>query len=83
MVLPTGTSRRLIVKPNVGELWNISDEVKVSVGNNIATFLISGPGLVVGIHRNHDSFGDYYKVIWGGRTEEFLLSNFGEKIQGF
>jgi hypothetical protein len=68
------------VKPNVGELWNISDEVKVSVGNSIATFLISGPGLVVGIHRNHDDFGDYYTVLLGGRTEEFLISNFGERI---
>lgn len=71
------------MKPNIGELWNISDEVKVSVGNSIATYLISGPGLVVGIHRNHDDFGDYYRVLWGGRTEKFFLSNFGEKIQGF
>ena len=68
------------MKPNIGELWNISDEVKVSVGNKIATYLISGPGLVVGIHRNHDGFGDYYTVLRGGKTEEFLLSNFGERI---
>ena len=69
------------MKPNIGELWNISDTVKVNVGNNIATFLISGLGLVVEIHRNHDDFGDYYRVLWGGKTEEFLLSNFGERIQ--
>ena len=68
------------MKPNIGELWNISDTVGVNVGNKRSTYLISGPGLVVGIHRNHDDFGDYYKVIWGGRTEEFLLSNFGERI---
>ena len=68
-------------KPEIGELWEISDTVKVNAGNKRATFLISGPGLVVGIHRNHDSFGDYYRVLWGGRTEEFFLSNFGEKIQ--
>ncbi len=70
-------------KPNIGELWEIKDTVKVDVGNKRATYLISGPGLVVGIHRNHDDFGDFYKVLWGGRTEEFLLSNFGERIQGF
>ena len=69
------------MKPNIGELWNISDAVKVSVGNKRATYFISGPGLVVGIHRNYDEFGDYYKVLWCGRTEEFLLSNFEEKIQ--
>ena len=69
------------MKPNIGELWNISDTVRVNVGNKRATYLISGPGLVVGIHRNHDDFGDFYKVLWGGKTEEFLLSNFGEKIQ--
>ena len=67
-------------KPEIGELWEIKDTVKVDVGNKRTTYHISGPGLVVGIHRNHDSFGDYYKVIWGGRTEEFLLSNFGERI---
>jgi hypothetical protein len=69
------------MKPNIGELWNISDEVQVSVGNKRATYLISGPGLVVGIHRNHDSFGDYYQVLWGGKIEEFFISNFGKKIQ--
>ena len=69
------------MKPEIGELWEISDTVKVDVRNKKATYLISGPGLVVGIHRNHDDFGDYYKVLWSGRTEEFLLSNFGEKIQ--
>jgi hypothetical protein len=68
------------MKPNIGELWNISDEVQVSVGNKRATYLISGPGLVVKIHRNHDDFGDYYTVLWGGRTEEFLISNFGERF---
>lgn len=69
------------MKPNLGEIWNICDTVKVDVGNKRATFLLSGLGLVVGIHQNHDDFGDYYTVLWGGRTEEFLLSNFGEKIQ--
>ena len=68
------------MKPNIGELWNISDEVRVSLGNKRAIYLISGPGLVVGIHRNHDDFGDYYTVLRGGKTEEFLLSNFGERI---
>lgn len=68
------------MKPNIGELWNISDEVKVSVGNKRATYLISGPGLVVGIHRNHDDFGDYYKVIWGGKTMEMFQNNFVERI---
>jgi len=69
------------MKPNIGELWNISDTVKVNVGNKRATYLISGLGLVVEIHRNYDDFGDYYRVLWGGKTEEFLLSNFGERIQ--
>ena len=66
------------MKPNIGELWNISDTVRVNVGNKRATYLISGPGLV---DRNHDDFGDYYRVLWGGKTEEFLLSNFRERIQ--
>jgi hypothetical protein len=69
------------VKPNIGELWNISDEVKVSVGNKRATYLISGPGLVVGIHRNHDDFEDYYKVLWGGKTTEIFQNNLMERIQ--
>jgi hypothetical protein len=68
-------------KPEIGELWEISDTVEVNVGNKRATYLISGPGLVVGIHRNHDSFGDYYQVLWGGKTEEFFISNFGKKTQ--
>ena len=68
------------MKPNIGELWNISDEVKVSVGNKRATYLISGPGLVVGIHRNHDDFEDYYKVLWGGKTMEIFQNNFVERI---
>lgn len=68
-------------KPEIGELWEISDTVKVDVGNKRATYLISGPGLVVGIHRNHDEFGDYYTVLWGGKTAELLWNNFGEKIQ--
>ena len=72
------------MKPNIGELWEIGelwDTVKVDVGNKGTTFLISGLGLVVEIHRNHDNFGDYYTVLWGGKTEEFLLSNFGERIE--
>ena len=68
------------MKPNIGELWNISDEVKVSVGNKRATYLITGPGLVVKIHRNHDEHGDYYTVIWSGKTAEMLQNNFVEKI---
>ena len=68
------------MKPNIGELWNISDTIRVNVGNKRATYLISGPGLVVGIHRNHDEHGDYYTVIWGGKTAEMLQNNFVEKI---
>lgn len=67
-------------KPEIGELWEIKDTVRVNAGNKRATYLIS-PGLVVGIHRNHDDFGDYYKTLLGGKIIEFLLSNFGEKIQ--
>jgi hypothetical protein len=69
------------VKPKIGELWEINDTVKVSVGNKRATFLVSGYGIIVDIHRNHDDFGDYYRVLWGNKIEEFLLSNFGERIQ--
>ena len=68
-------------KPEIGELWEIKDTVRVNAGNKRATYLISEPGLVVGIHRNHDDFGDYYKTLLGGKIIEFLLSNFGEKIQ--
>lgn len=65
------------MKPNIGELWNISDEVKVSVGNKRATYLISGPGLVVGFNGNDDE----YEVLWGNDIQKFLISNFCEKIQ--
>lgn len=67
-------------KPEIGELWEISDTVKVNVGNKRATYLLSGPGLVVKIHRNHDEFGDYYTVLWGGKTIELLWNNFMERI---
>jgi len=66
--------------PQIGELWDVCDQVKVSVGNKIATYLLSGPGLVVGIHRNHDDFGDYYTVLFFGKTIELLWNNFVERI---
>jgi len=72
------------VKPEIGELWNITVTERVSVGNKARNYLISGPGLVVGIHRNHHDewfLGDYYMILWGNEIREFLLSNFGEKIQ--
>lgn len=69
------------MKPEIGELWNITVTERVSVGNKKRNYLISGPGLVVGIHRNHDEWGDYYTVLWGGKTAELLWNNFGEKIQ--
>lgn len=66
------------MKPKIGELWDVCDEVKVSVGNKIATYLISGPGLVVGFNGNDD---DEYEVLWGNDIQKFLISNFCEKIQ--
>lgn len=69
------------MKPEIGELWNITVTERVSVGNKVRNYLISGPGLVVGIHRNHDEWGDYYRALWGNEIREFFLSNFGEKIQ--
>lgn len=72
------------MKPNIGELWEIGelwDTVKVDVGNKRTTFLISGYGLVVGIHRNHDDFGDYYKTLFCGKIIELFRNNFGERIQ--
>ena len=38
------------MKPNLGELWMVNDTVRVTVGNKVATFRLSGPGLVVKIH---------------------------------
>ncbi len=65
-------------KPNIGELWEIKDTVKVDVGNKRATYLISGHGLVVGIHRNHDDFGDFYKVLRVEKPRSFSYPTLGE-----
>ena len=66
--------------PQIGELWDVCDHVKVSVGNKVSNYFLSGLGLVVGIHRNHDDFVDYYTVLWGGKTTELLWNNFMERI---
>ena len=41
------------------------------------TYLISGPGLVVGFNGNDDE----YEVLWGNDIQKILISNFCEKIQ--
>ena len=68
------------MKPKIGELWMVNDTVRVTVGNKVATFRLSGPGLVVKIHENHDEYGDYYTVFWGGKTSELFRDNFVEII---
>lgn len=68
------------MKPGIGELWNISETVRVNVGNKVATYIVSGPGVVVDIHCNHDAYGDYYKVLWGKEVREFFALNFVEKL---
>jgi len=70
--------------PRVGELWTLTQTQRITVGSNVATFLISGPALVVEIHLNYDGGGDYYKLLWGGKLEEIIdkapWNHFGEKI---
>ena len=68
------------MKPNLGELWMVNDTVRVTVGNKVATFRLSGPGLVVKIHENHDEYGDYYKTLFCGEITELLWNNFVERI---
>ena len=68
------------MKPNTGELWMCSELMDVWVRNNKETFRITGPGLVVNVHRNHDMHGDYYKTLFCGEITELLLNNFVERI---
>jgi hypothetical protein len=69
------------MKPNAGELWMCTDLIHTTVGNNRATFRITGPGLVVDVHRNCDSHGDYYyRVLWGKEMVDFMENNFTERI---
>ena len=58
----------------------VTDTVKVVVGNKRATYLISGIGLILNVHQNHDEYGDYYRVLWGGEVHDFFSSNFRGKI---
>ena len=64
------------MKPNLGELWMCTDLIHTTVGNNRATFRITGPGLVVDVHRNFD----YYRVLWGKEIVDFMENNFTERI---
>jgi hypothetical protein len=70
--------------PQPVELWEFTQRQRVGVGSKIATFLISGPALVLEVHRNHDGAGDYYRILWGGKLEEIIdkapWKHFGEKI---
>jgi hypothetical protein len=68
------------MKPNTGELWMCTDLIDTWVGNHKEKFRIIGPGLVVGVHRNGDEFGDYYKTLFCGKITELLLNNFVERI---
>ena len=72
------------MNPREGELWEFTQRQRVAVGNKIATYLISGPALVLGVQRNRDGFGDYYEILWGGKWEEIIDSApwkcFGERI---
>jgi hypothetical protein len=72
------------VNPREGELWEFTQSQRVAVGSKIATFLISGPALVLGVQRNGDGGGDYYEILWGGKREEIIdrppWNCFGERI---
>lgn len=72
------------MSPRAGELWEVTETQRVAVGQKIATFLISGPALVLEVHRNHDGAGDYYTILWGGQVREIIDSapwrSFGERI---
>ena len=72
------------MNPREGELWEFTQSQRVAVGSKIATYLISGPALVLGVQRNRDEFGDYYEILWGGKREEIIdrppWSCFGERI---
>ena len=67
-----------------GELWDVTETQRVAVGQKIATFLISGPALVLEVHSNRDGAGDYYTILWGGQVREIIDSapwrSFGERI---
>ena len=68
------------MKPNTGELWMCSELMNVWVRNDRRTLRITGPGLVVDVHRNHDMHGDYYRVLWGNEMKDFMENNFLERI---
>ena len=68
------------MKPNTGELWMCTDLIHTWVGNHKEKFRITGPGLVVGVHRNFDEHGDYYQVLWGNEVVDFMENNFTERI---
>lgn len=50
--------------PNVGELWELTETQEATVGNRIATFLLSAPALVVA--ECPDGDGGFYEVLWAG-----------------
>ena len=72
------------MNPREGELWEFTQSQRVAVGSKIATFLISGPALILGVQRNGDGHGDCYEILWGGKREVLLArppwSCFGERI---
>jgi hypothetical protein len=68
------------MKPNTGELWMCTDLIHTLAGNHKVRFRITGPGLVVDVHRNFDEFGDFYRVLWGNKMMDFMENNFTERI---
>jgi hypothetical protein len=72
------------VIPQPGELWEFTQSERVAVGNRMATYLISGPALILGVHSNCDGHGDYFEILWGGKWQEIIdrppWNYFGERI---
>ena len=66
---------------NTGELWMCTETINVWVRKDRRTFRITGLGLVVDVHRNHDMHGDYYRVWLGNEMKDFMENNFLERIQ--
>ena len=73
------------MNPGPGELWEFIERKQVAVGNNIATYLISAPALVINRVPSHNGNETYaYMILWGSKLEYYSTleknRSFGERI---
>ena len=73
------------MKPKIGEMWEIFEDVTVVCVKNVKKFKISGPGLIIDSHPKVSpvDLEDYYEVFWEGKVRHFYEYNFVRRYEGF